>query len=279
MRCNGWPLAICSWSLRTDVDGVVAAMRQLGIGHVNLALKPVFGEGGDEYLAAVCRQSWKVSSTTIGFFQEDYTSLESIRATGGIVPDEFWPQNRQMVERAAKITAQQGVRYLTMHAGFIETDNATQAERLRDRLLCLADAADQFGIVLLLETGQETAGCLRELLEELNHPAIGVNFDPANMILYDKGNPIEALQTLAPWIKHIHIKDAIRTKQPGCWGTEVPWGEGEVGSEAFLRTLQDVGFAGALAIERETGDNRLGDIQLAVERLAKSGSLLESGGR
>lgn len=82
---------------------------------------------------------------------------------------------------------------------------------------------------------------LRRFLEELNHPALAVNFDPANMILYDKGNPIEALQTLSPWIKHVHIKDAIRTQTPGTWGPEVPWGSGQVGGEKFLKTLKKIG--------------------------------------
>ena len=91
------------------------------------------------------------------------------------------------------------------------------------------------------------------------------------MILYGKGDPIAAVRTLGPWIKHVHIKDAVRTKQPGTWGTEVPWGEGEVGTEAFLKALKETGFAGVLAIEREAGDNRLGDIRLAAERLAGRG--------
>ena len=56
---------------------------------------------------------------------------------------------------------------------------------------------------------------------ELNHPNIGVNFDPANMILYDKGDPVKALHVLAPWMRQVHIKDAKRTKIPGTWGEEV----------------------------------------------------------
>lgn len=277
MQCNHWPLAICSWSLRTDVDGVATAMRQSGIEYVNLALKPAFADCGDEYLAAVRRQLWTISSTTIGFFQEDYTSLESIRATGGILPDDVWPRNCQMVMRAAEITAELGVRYLTMHAGFLESDDTAQAKRLRERLVCLADAAEKMGVGLLLETGQETAACLRALLEELNHPALGVNFDPANMILYGKGDPVEAVQLLGPWIKHVHIKDAVRATQPGNWGTETPWGEGEgeVDGEAFLKALQNAGFTGVLAIERENGNNRLGDIQAAAEWLVQAGSRLK----
>jgi len=255
------------------LDEVAQAMRQLGIEYVNLALKPVFGKDGDAYLSSIHRPQWKISATTIGFPQEDYSSLESIRATGGILPDECWPRNQQMFTRVAAITAELGVRFLTMHAGFIESDDAAHARRLRDRLVCLADTAAERGITLLMETGQETAVCLRQLLETLNHPALGVNFDPANMILYGKGDPVAAVQMLGPWIKHVHIKDAIRTTRPGTWGTEVPWGEGEVGTRNFLKALKEIGFDGVLAIERESGDNRLGDIRLAAERLTGGGMM------
>ena len=278
MRCGDWPVSVCSWSLRADVPGVVAAMRQLGIDQVNLALRPAFGAGGQPYLDAVRRQTWTISATTIGFPQEDYTSLASIRATGGILPDECWPENRALFLHAAALTASLGVRWLTMHAGFIESDDAARARRLRDRLVELADAAGQRGLVLLMETGQETAAALRGFLEEVNHPSLGVNFDPANMILYGKGDPVEAVDVLGPWIRHVHVKDARRAREPGAWGSEVPWGEGEVGGQAFLAALKRVGFADSLAIEREAGDDRLGDIQLAAERLAEAGRLLESGG-
>ena len=76
---------------------------------------------------------------------------------------------------------------------------------------------------------------------------------------------------LAPWIKHIHIKDATRTTKPGTWGAEVPWGDGQVGTEAFLNVLKEIGFEGVLAIEREAGDDRFGDIKLAAERLSSVG--------
>lgn len=277
MRCNQWPIAVCTWSLRTDVAGVAAGLRTMGIDRVNLALKPALAEGGEEYLADVRRQTWSTSACTVGFPQEDYSTLESIRRTGGIVPDEFWPDNRQRVLRAAAITAELGVPFLTMHAGFIESDDRASSLEFRRRLAGLADEAASRKIALLLETGQETAECLRELLEELDHPALGVNFDPANMILYDKNNPVEAVPILGPWIKHIHIKDAVRTRQPGTWGTEVPWGDGEVGGAAFLKALQQAGFNGTLAIEREGGDNRLGDVQLAARRLVEMGQRLQSG--
>mgnify|MGYP000912412406 CR=1 FL=1 len=273
-KCGPWPLSVCTWSLRADVATTLAAVRSLGLDRVNLALKPALAEGGEAYLEAVRASGLMISATTIGFPQEDYTSLASIRATGGIVPDEFWLENRRRVERAANITAEMQVPFLTLHAGFLEEEDASRANRLRERLTCLADVAGQHGLMLLLETGQETAECLRRLLEELNHPALGVNFDPANVILYDKGVPVEALRRLGPWVKHVHVKDAVRTRQPGQWGTEVPWGEGEVGHVALLETLSEVGFAGTLAIERESGNDRLGDIRGAAQRLVAAGQNL-----
>jgi len=263
-RCGNWPLAVCSWSLRTDLNGVAQAMRQLGFSRVNLALKPAFREDGDAYLEAVGAQPWTISAATIGFFHEDYSSLESIRATGGIVPDAYWDENREMVLRAIDITATLSVPFLTLHAGFIEDDDPVKARLFRDRVVRLADAAGERGIALLMETGQETANCLRDLLEELNHPALGINFDPANMILYGKGDPVEAVRMLGRWIRHVHIKDAIAAGIPGTWGTEVPWDQGQVGSASFLRALETIDYNGALAIERESGDNRLEDIRQAA---------------
>jgi len=126
-------------------------------------------------------------------------------------------------------------------------------------------------IQLGLETGQETADALREFLLALNRDNVGVNFDPANMILYDKGDPISAVRTLGPWIRQVHIKDAQRTHTPGTWGDEVPAGTGQVDWPAFLAALREVSFTGDLCIEREAGVQRVTDIRAArelIERLS-----------
>jgi len=265
---NGsWPIGVCSWSMREAVVRVAEVMGGLGIEHVHLAVRPALGEDGDEYLSAVRAQNWTISSTMIDFPQEDYSTLESIRATGGVVPDEQWPRNRDLFRAAADVTADLGVEYLSTHVGFLDPADRERAAKFSDRVRFLADTAAEKGIMLLMETGQETAQELRRFLQDLNRPAVGVNFDPANMILYDKGDPIEAVRTLSPWIKHVHVKDAIRTQTPGAWGVEVPWGQGQVGSETFLEVLKETGYSGVLAIERESGDDRLGDISIAVERL------------
>jgi len=271
MKCKNWPIGVCSWSLRTNVDGVADAMGRIGIDHVHLGVRPALEAKGNEFLAAVQRQQWTISATMIDFPQEDYSTLDSIKVTGGVGPDEYWERNQELFLGAVDVTVKLGVKYLSMHAGFIDESDPVYAEKFYERIRCLADVAGENNVVLLLETGQETAVELRHFLEEMDHRAIGVNFDPANMILYDKGNPIEAVKVLAPWVKHLHVKDATRTKKRGTWGAEVPWGDGEVNTGAFLNTLAEIGFKGTLAIEREAGDNRFGDVKLAAERLSSVG--------
>jgi sugar phosphate isomerase/epimerase len=116
-----------------------------------------------------------------------------------------------------------------------------------------------------LETGQETAPALAAFLTELNRPTVGVNFDPANMILYDKGNPVEGLRVLSSWLRQVHIKDAVRTQLPGTWGREVAVGSGEVDWPGFFAALNDFNFTGDLVIEREAGGRRPADIVTARE--------------
>jgi len=85
------------------------------------------------------------------------------------------------------------------------------------------------------------------------------------MILYDKGDPIESLRTLGPWLRSCHLKDAIRTKVPGTWGEEVVLGTGQVDWRAFFTVLSELKFAGNACIEREAGNQRAADIRTARE--------------
>ncbi|MCC6271372.1 MAG: sugar phosphate isomerase/epimerase, partial [Microbacteriaceae bacterium] len=205
-----------------------------------------------------------IVSGMFGCVGEDYTTLDTIRVTGGIAPDGTWPQNWKNIQATAQLAQRLGLKLVTFHAGFLphETGDPNFA-RLKQRLAQTADIFQIRGIALGLETGQETAAALCAFLRELNKPNVGVNFDPANMILYDKGNPIEALRTLGPWIRQVHIKDARRTKIPGTWGEEVVAGTGEVDWRAFFATLSEVGFTADLCIEREAGLQRVADIRAA----------------
>lgn len=267
--CNGWPVSVCSWSFQKSIQEVADAMNALDIGYINLALLPALQPDGGDYLEFIRKQTWTISSTMINFPSEDYTTLETIKKTGGLAPDEAWEENKKLALGAIRLTAELKAEYLLMHFGFIDHTVPGYVQKFYDRTRTLADAAQKEGVKFLMETGQESAEELKHFLDEMNHPALCVNFDPANMILYNKGVPTEAIKVLAPRIRHIHIKDANRTETPGTWGTEVPWGEGQVNAHLFLNTLKEIGYRGAVAIEREAGDDRFGDIKLAAEKLSQ----------
>lgn len=269
-------LAVCSWSLQPgDPQDLIAKLRAVGLARVQLALDPlreqpaVWGRAAEQLRAA----GITVVSGMFGCVGEDYTTLESIRRTGGLVPDATWPQNWQNIQTTAALAQSLGLKLVTFHAGFLPHDSGDPGfAKLKSRLEQVAEVFAARGIALGLETGQETAAALRQFLETLARPNVGVNFDPANMILYDKGNPIEALRVLAPWIRQVHLKDARRTRVPGTWGEEVVLGTGEVDWPAFFRALDEIGFNGDLCIEREAGNQRVADIRAArefVERLSR----------
>lgn len=266
-------IGVCSWSLRPgSPDELIAGVQQVGLSRVQLALNPLRNEPAQWGQAP---QRLRDAGITIasGMFNtigEDYSTLESIRRTGGLVPDEHWPGNWAIIQDVARLARQLGISQVSFHAGFIPHDPQDPTfAKLVDRIRQTADCFAQQGIDLLFETGQETADDLLQFLRTLDRPNVGVNFDPANMILYDKGDPIESLRKLLPHVKQVHLKDAIRTQTPGTWGTEVPLGEGQVDWPAFVETLKRGGFTGGLMVEREAGSNRVQDIRQAVERISR----------
>jgi L-ribulose-5-phosphate 3-epimerase len=269
-------LAVCSWSLQPKApQDLVAKLQATGILRVQLALDPLRESPGVwRETAALFRQHGiSIVSGMFGCVGEDYSTLDTIRVTGGIAPDATWEQNKANLQATVALAQHLGLKLVTFHAGFLpheETDpNFTKMLR---RLAETADVFKAANIRLGLETGQETAPVLVQLLQKLQRPNVGVNFDPANMILYDKGDPIAALRTLGPWICQVHIKDARRTKVPGTWGEEVPVGTGEVDWRAFFTTLRGLGFTGDLVIEREAGTQRVADIRTAKQVVAATGA-------
>jgi len=264
-------LAVCSWSLQaTDPKDLLAKLEAIGIRRVQLALDPlrespaVWGE-----TESLFRQHGiTIVSGMFGCVGEDYSTLETIRVTGGIAPDSTWEQNRKNIQVTAALAQKLGLKLVTFHAGFVPHDEKDPASaRIQQRLAQVAEMFATYGINLGLETGQETAPVLLQLLRKLNCPTLGVNFDPANMILYDKGDPVDALRALGPWIRQVHIKDARRTKVPGTWGEEVVVGAGEVDWPAFFAALDKLKFTGDLVVEREAGTERVPDIRQAKEVL------------
>ncbi len=160
-----------------------------------------------------------------------------------------------------------GLTDLMLHAGFLPEPKAPDRKPFLDTLAKAADFAKAKGVTLAFETGQETADLLRRTLDELKCPNVKVNFDPANMLLYDKGDPLRAVEILGPDIRSVHVKDANRPTVPGTWGEEVPLGQGQANIRQFVATLQKVGYRGPLCIEREAGNQRVADIAHGIRFL------------
>jgi len=260
---------VCSWSLQPQTpQQLVEQITALGIPRVQIALDPLRAEPkiwGN--LPDLCKaRGIEFVSGMFGTVGEDYSTMESIRRTGGLVPDGTWDENWKNIRGLAPLARSLGLSLVTFHAGFIPEEEKDPAfSKLLHRIRMVAEVFAGEGIDLAFETGQESANLLLEFLHKLDRANVGVNFDPANMILYDKGDPIQALQILAPRLKQCHLKDANKTRQPGVWGEEVPVGTGEVDWAAFFQILRQIHFSGYLAIEREAGTQRLEDI-LAARR-------------
>jgi len=267
-------IGVCSWSLQaTGPENLAEKVNALGVKKVQMGLTPHRDDPGawdgvQEILASSGIEIVSGMYSTVG---EDYSSLESIRKTGGVVPDEHWEENLRLAEITAKLAGQMGLTSANAHAGFLPHDPADpDFDKLCGRVKTLAEIFGKEGVTLLMETGQESAQTLLSFLGEMKARGvdnIAVNFDPANMILYDMDDPIEALQALAPHVKQVHVKDAKRTQVKGEWGEEVIVGQGEVDWNAFVRVLAEADFEGGYIFEREAGDDRVGDIKQGISAL------------
>jgi len=253
------------------MEDLVSKVKSLGLEHIQLGLlELVMLDDKRKHLELghLRHAHLKITATMISFPGEDYSSIAIIRDTGGYVPDKDWNLRKQLTIQAAKLTRELGVNWLTTHIGFVPPSSHEKYEVMIARVREIASVLGEHGLELLMETGQESDAELLQFLNDLAVRNVHINFDPANMILYGAGEPIEAVQTLGRHIRHVHIKDGKLSNQPGVtWGEEVPFGQGQVGPRRFLTVLEAVGYRGPLVIEREAGNNRLGDVKIAIEAI------------
>lgn len=267
----GGQIGLCSWSVKPSTPQDLArACQDAGVNSLQIALEALRTEAWSVEETRTClrRAGVHILSGMIAFKGEDYSTLESIRETGGVRSDTHWLWNIDMAEKSAAVAASLGLKLVTFHAGFLPE---RKGDPLRSKMLGrIRQIADRFAaqkITVGLETGQETAENLLGVLDQLNHPGVGVNFDPGNMILYDMGDPVAALDTLADRVAQIHIKDALLTENPGTWGKEVVVGTGDVDWPEFFGVVRDRKLDVNFMIEREAGENRAPEIGTAREHI------------
>ena len=195
-----------------------------------------------------------ISCVFCGFEGESYADIPTTARTVGLVPEATRAERMQEAKEIADFARLLGCSAVGMHIGFVPDKASASYAGLLTGTRDLLDHLARNGQNMHLETGQETADHLLEFIHDVQRPNLFINFDPANMILYGTGNPIEALKKVGKYVRSIHCKDAkwAPEGQRGTgWGCEVALGEGDVGMETYLQTLKDLGYTGPLTIERE----------------------------
>ena len=191
--------------------------------------------------------------------------------TLGLVPPEFRAERIEALMRWADFAARIGAPAIITHCGFIpENPTDPNYPGVVAAIRQVAEYCKARGLEFWFETGQETPVTLLRTIERVGTGNLGINLDPANLILYGKANPIDALEILGPYLRNIHVKDGLYPTTGDHLGAEVKVGDGKVRFPEFIRRLKAMGFAGELIIEREiSGDQQIADIRETVANLSR----------
>ena len=226
----------------------------------------------DKILATLAPYGISITAVFGGFEGESYATIPTVVETVGLMPASTRQKRLDEMFEISDFAKMIGCDVIALHLGFVPhdtTDPAYQDIVAVTQQLCQHAANN--GQAVHLETGQETADGLVTFIQDTKCENLFVNFDPANMILYGAGDPIEAVEKIGSLIKSVHCKDAKWAANPGQeWGVETKLGDGDVGMKTFLQTLQKIGYTGPLTIEREipqTPEKQQAEIGHAVDLL------------
>ena len=250
-----WPIGVFT-SIDAGLGVDLAVAKEIGIPTVQIHA-PHAGNRTAEHAQTILDRlaEFDITVTAVfgGFEGESYADIPTVTRTVGLVPPESRETRLAEMKEISDFTKHLGCDVIALHLGFVphQTETALYQEIVDvTKELCVYAAAN--GQALHLETGQETAEALNQFIDDVGEKNLFVNFDPANMILYGTGEPIEALKLLGAHVKSCHFKDALWSDKPGeTWGSEVLLGEGAVDIPLYMQTLKEIGYEGALTIERE----------------------------
>ena len=273
-----WPIGVFA-SVDAGLGVHLDVAKELGIPTVQVH-SPHAGTrtkaAAEQFLRQCGDAGIEITCVFSGFDGESYADIPTTARTVGLVPESTRQARAAEAKEISDFARLLGCGSIGMHIGFVPSDRSSSSYRgLLETTRNLLDHAANNGQKMHLETGQETADHLLEFIHDVDRTNLFINFDPANMILYGTGNPIEALKKVGHLVRSVHCKDAkwaaesVRGKE---WGSEVAVGDGDVGMDTYLRTLKSVGYLGPLTIEREIAhdrDRQRKDIGTAVALLQK----------
>lgn len=189
--------------------------------------------------------------------------------TLGLVPEAYRFERMKELMHGSDFAKLLGVENIATHVGFLpEVSASEQYCSIVAALKTVADYVKNNGQYFLFETGQETPVTLRRTIEDVGTGNLGINLDPANLILYGKANPIDALDVFGEYVRDIHAKDGCYPTNGHDLGMETPLGEGKVNFPEFMKKLKEIGYDGPVTIEREIfGEQQIADIKAAKKLL------------
>lgn len=270
-----WPIGIFT-SVGAGLGAGLETVVSLGVHTVQLHT-PHGPDRAPDRVAQFKRQfadaGVQVTVVFAGFEGESYADIPTVQATVGLVPEATRAARLAETKEIADFAARLGCDTVGMHIGFVPEDASdpryTAVVKAAQEV---CDYCQRHGQRFNLETGQERADVLLRFFEDVGRENLGINFDPANLILYGTDEPIPALRMVGKHVRSVHCKDAKRQAGVGGgWaGVEVPLGHGDVNIPLFLRTLKELGYFGPLTIEREiSGEQQKKDIAEAIALLQR----------
>ena len=189
--------------------------------------------------------------------------------TLGLVPPEHRSNRVEELKKGAWFANRCGLAGIATHVGFLPEDpNDQKYLDTVEALKQVAGRCSELSVEFWFEAGQETPTTLLRTIERIGTGNLGINLDTANVILYGKANPVDALDVFGRYVRGVHAKDGLYPTGGDHLGKEVPLGQGKVNFPAFVAKLKSLGYTGALTIEREiSGPQQIKDIRAAVEFL------------
>ncbi len=190
-------------------------------------------------------------------------------ATIGLVPPKTRAMRTKQLMRGAEIATWLGINDMATHVGFLplnpkDPDYIGTVKALKE----IVAYAGKRKVYFNFETGQETPNVLLRCIQDIGLPNVGINLDPANLLMYGNANPVDALDVFGKYIRGVHAKDGEYPTDGYGLGVEKPLGEGRVNFPALMAKLKSYGYAGSLTIEREiSGPKLVPDIKRAMELL------------
>ncbi len=268
-------IGLMFWA-KDDAQQTLQQVKQFGVraGQLGFPGELSLDGAAERWDAALTAEHFTAITAVCSYAGEDYQDIPTVQKTVGLVPEGTRAERVARTKAVSDVARKLGIDSVACHIGFISHDSgSTSYAEIRDVARDICDYCGKNGQSFTLETGQEPAKVLLQFISDVKRQNLKINFDPANMILYGTGDPIEALGVLGKNVISVHCKDGDwpPVDQPEALGVEKPLGEGSVDFPAFLSKLKEIGYRGVLSIEREEPDEakRAADIRKAVSLLRR----------